>query len=82
MLFRSHAKAVIVDAGGPKAKALLTSANFSETAQRHNYEAGCLITAPWQVDRVAEHFRSLVSQGYFVETSNGPVQGSPSMRKG
>jgi phosphatidylserine/phosphatidylglycerophosphate/cardiolipin synthase-like enzyme len=61
-----HAKAVIIDAGHPKAKALITSANFSETAQRHNYEAGCLITAPWQVDRMAEHFRSLVSQGYFV----------------
>jgi phosphatidylserine/phosphatidylglycerophosphate/cardiolipin synthase-like enzyme len=35
-----HAKAAIVDAGRPKAKALLTSANFSETAQRHNDEAG------------------------------------------
>jgi phosphatidylserine/phosphatidylglycerophosphate/cardiolipin synthase-like enzyme len=65
-----HAKAVIVDAGHPKAKALITSANFSETAQRHNYEAGCLITAPWQVDRVAEQFRSLVSQGYFVPLSH------------
>ena len=62
-----HAKAVIVDAGKPKAKALITSANFSETAQRHNYEAGCLLTAPWQVDRVAEHFHSLVQQKYFVK---------------
>jgi phosphatidylserine/phosphatidylglycerophosphate/cardiolipin synthase-like enzyme len=61
-----HAKAVIVDAGRPKAKALITSANFSETAQRHNYEAGCLITAAWQVDRIAEHFQSLVRQDYFI----------------
>ena len=55
-----------VDAGRPKAKALLTSANFSETAHRHNYEAGCVMTAPWQVDRVAEHFQTLVRQGYFI----------------
>jgi len=61
-----HAKAVIADAGTAKAKALITSANFSETAQRHNYEAGCLITTPWQVEQVSEHFRSLVRQGYFV----------------
>lgn len=61
-----HAKAVIVDAGRPKAKALITSANFSGTAQRHNYEAGCLLTSPWQVDRVAGHFQSLVRQGHFV----------------
>ena len=62
-----HAKAVIVDAGLPKAKALLTSANFSETAQRHNYEAGCLLTSPWQVERVAQHFRSLIQQRYFIQ---------------
>jgi phosphatidylserine/phosphatidylglycerophosphate/cardiolipin synthase-like enzyme len=61
-----HAKAVIVDAGRPKAKALITSANFSETAQRHNYEAGCLLTSPWQVDRISQHFQSLVAQRHFI----------------
>ena len=61
-----HAKAVIVDAGRPKAKALITSANFSETAQRHNYEAGCLFTSAWQVDRIAQHFQSLVAQRHFI----------------
>lgn len=61
-----HAKALIVDAGTPKAKALITSANFSETAQRHNYEAGCLLTAPWQVERVANHFRALVKERCFI----------------
>ena len=61
-----HAKAVIVDAGRPKAKALITSANFSETAQRHNYEAGCLLTSTWQVDRIAQHFQSLVAQRHFI----------------
>ena len=62
-----HAKAVIVDAGKHQAKALITSANFSETAQRHNYEAGCLLTAPWQVNRIAQHFDSLVGQRHFVQ---------------
>lgn len=61
-----HAKAVIVDAGTPKAKALITSANFSETAQRHNYEAGCLLTSAWQVDRITQHFQSLVAQRHFI----------------
>ncbi len=62
-----HAKAVIVDAGTASAKALITSANFSETAQRHNYEAGCLLTTPWQVDRISQHFQSLVAQRHFVQ---------------
>ena len=62
-----HAKALIVDAGRPQAKALITSANFSETAQRHNYEAGCLLTTPWQVDRIAQHFQSLVRQRHVVQ---------------
>jgi phosphatidylserine/phosphatidylglycerophosphate/cardiolipin synthase-like enzyme len=62
-----HAKALIVDAGRPEAKALITSANFSETAQRHNYEAGCLLTAPWQVERVADHFRALVKERCFIQ---------------
>ena len=62
-----HAKAVIVDSGTPDAKALITSANFSETAQRHSYEAGCLLTAPWQVDRISQHFQSLVGQRHFVQ---------------
>jgi phosphatidylserine/phosphatidylglycerophosphate/cardiolipin synthase-like enzyme len=62
-----HAKALIVDAGMPQAKALITSANFSETAQWHNYEAGCLLTAPWQVNRISQHFHSLVGQRHFVQ---------------
>jgi phosphatidylserine/phosphatidylglycerophosphate/cardiolipin synthase-like enzyme len=66
-----HAKAVIMDAGSAKSKALITSANFSETAQRHNYEAGCLLTAPWQVDRIAQHFESLVDQRHFVQLPLG-----------
>lgn len=62
-----HAKAVIVDAGTQKGKALITSANFSETAQRYNYEAGCLLTVPLQVDRFNQHFHALVGQRHFLQ---------------
>lgn len=62
-----HAKVVIVDSGTPQAKALITSANFSETAQRYNYEAGCLLTAPWQVDRISQHFQSMVGKRHVVQ---------------
>jgi phosphatidylserine/phosphatidylglycerophosphate/cardiolipin synthase-like enzyme len=70
-----HAKAVVADAGTAHAKALLTSANFSETAQRYNFEAGCLITLPWQVDKLAGHYRSLVDQGYFIRLLQDQHQG-------
>jgi phosphatidylserine/phosphatidylglycerophosphate/cardiolipin synthase-like enzyme len=65
--YYQHAKAVIVDAGTQKGKALITSANFSETAQRHNYEAGCMLRSTWQVDRISQHFQSLVGQRHFVQ---------------
>ncbi len=65
-----HAKAVIVDVGQPKAQALITSANFSETAQHHNDEAGCLMTSPWQVNRAEEHFLTLVQQGCFSKLAD------------
>jgi len=65
-----HAKAVIVEVGQPKAQALITNANFSDTAQRHNDEAGCLMTSPWQVNRLAEHVLSLVQQGCFSKLAD------------
>lgn len=58
---------VIGDAGRPQAKALITRANFSETVQRHNYEAGCLITEPWQVSRVSKHFQNLTQQRHVIQ---------------
>lgn len=61
-----HAKAVIIDAGMPKAKALVTITNLSETVQRHNDGADCLIMAPWQANRVAQHFHALAHQRYFI----------------
>jgi hypothetical protein len=61
-----HAKVVLVDAGTPKGKALVTSANFSENAQRHNLEAGCLFTNAWQVERVADYFQLLIANEQLV----------------
>ncbi|MFM7268817.1 MAG: phospholipase D-like domain-containing protein [Cyanobium sp.] len=61
-----HAKVVIADAGTSSAQALVTSANFSETAQRHNFEAGWLVRSPWRVEQIHQHFQRLVAQQHFV----------------
>ena len=61
-----HAKVVIADADTEAAAALVTSANFSETAQRHNFEAGWLVTQPWRARQVSDHFHQLVGEGHFV----------------
>lgn len=61
-----HAKVVIADADTDAARALVTSANFSETAQRHNFEAGWLVRSPWRAKQVSSHFQKLVSEGLFV----------------
>ncbi|MBM5825664.1 MAG: phospholipase [Cyanobacteria bacterium M_surface_10_m2_119] len=62
-----HAKVVVADAGTERASALVTSANFSEAAQRHNFEAGWLVRQPWRAEQVASHFRRLVAEGLFLE---------------
>ncbi|QNI71976.1 DISARM system phospholipase D-like protein DrmC [Cyanobium sp. NS01] len=61
-----HSKVVIADADTDAACALVTSANFSETAQRHNFEAGWLVRSPWRAKQVSSHFQKLVSEGLFV----------------
>lgn len=60
-----HAKAVVADADTDAASALVTSANFSETAQRHNFEAGWLVRTPWRARQVSDHFRRMVATGLF-----------------
>ena len=62
-----HAKVVVADSGSSAAKALVTSANFSEAAQRHNFEAGWLVCDQWRVSQVQQHFDGLVADGLFVE---------------
>ena len=61
-----HAKVVIADADTPQSSALVTSANFSEAAQRHNFEAGWLVREPWRADMVNNHFQRLIAEGQFV----------------
>lgn len=60
-----HAKIVIADATTPEAKALVTSANFSETAQRHNFEAGWLTTSAMRSVEIQKQFSKSVDQGLF-----------------
>lgn len=61
-----HAKVVVADADTDQSAALVTSANFSETAQRHNFEAGWLVRQPWRARQVSDHFLQLVEQGLFA----------------
>ena len=61
-----HAKVVIADASTPDAKALVTSANFSETAQRHNFEAGWLTKSGPRVQEIQRQFALAVDQGLFL----------------
>ena len=61
-----HSKVVVADADTDRSSALVTSANFSETAQRHNFEAGWLVRQPWRADQVANHFHEMVQEGLFV----------------
>lgn len=65
-----HAKVVIADAALPEAKALVTSANFSETAQRHNFEAGWLTTSTPRVQEISKQFALAVEQGLFQSLEN------------
>ena len=61
-----HAKIVIADAITADAKALVTSANFSETAQRHNFEAGWLTKSVPRVQEIQRQFTLSVAQGLFI----------------
>ena len=47
--------------------ALVTSANFSETAQRHNFEAGWLVRDTWRTRQISGHYRQMVEAGLFTE---------------
>lgn len=57
-----HAKCVIVD----RRAALITSANFTEAAQRRNIEAGILIRNTGMVERLAGYFEGLMATGQLV----------------
>lgn len=62
-----HAKVVLADVNTDQACALVTSANFSETAQRHNFEAGWLVRNPWRTRQISTHYHQMVAEGLFIE---------------
>jgi phosphatidylserine/phosphatidylglycerophosphate/cardiolipin synthase-like enzyme len=53
-----HAKCVVVD----RRVVFVSSANFTEAAQRKNIEVGLLLRTPWLAERIAGHFESLVAE--------------------
>jgi hypothetical protein len=57
-----HAKSVIVD----RRTAIVTSANFTEAAQRKNIEAGVLIRYEPFVTRLADYFEALRASGQLL----------------
>ncbi len=57
-----HAKVVIVDRNA----ALITSANFTSSAQTRNIEAGFLCRDRHQVERIANYFNTLVETGHLI----------------
>lgn len=62
-----HAKVVLADAGTQQARALVTSANFSEHGQRYNFEAGWLVHDPWRTRQISDHYQQMVDAGMFAE---------------
>jgi phosphatidylserine/phosphatidylglycerophosphate/cardiolipin synthase-like enzyme len=54
-----HAKCVVTD----RSRALITSANFTEAAQRRNIEAGVLVSGPALCARLAGYFEALRAGG-------------------
>ncbi|MEX0669182.1 MAG: DISARM system phospholipase D-like protein DrmC [Pirellulales bacterium] len=57
-----HAKCVIID----RSRALVTSANFTDAAQRKNVEVGVDIRYPPAAARLADYFLGLCSSGAFA----------------
>lgn len=60
-----HAKCVVAD----RARALITSANFTEAAQDRNYELGVLIDEPHFAEMVAAHFEALLANGLLTRAA-------------
>ncbi len=58
-----HAKCIIVD----RSAALVTSANFTEAAQKRNIEVGVLIRHPSHAERLAGYFHGLQAGGQLVQ---------------
>ena len=62
-----HAKCLIIDSS----VALITSANYTEAAQKRNIEAGVVIRYPPCVERVTGYFRGLRESGHLCQCDLG-----------
>jgi len=60
-------RVIVADSCIDQACAQLASANFSETAQRHNFEACWLVREPWRTRQISGHYRRMVKAGLFTE---------------
>ena len=58
-----HAKCVVVD----RSRALVTSANFTDAAQKRNIEAGIDLRHRPTAERIVDYFGGLVAGGLLVE---------------
>ncbi|MFM7076953.1 MAG: DISARM system phospholipase D-like protein DrmC [Planctomycetaceae bacterium] len=63
-----HAKCVVVD----RSRALVTSANFTEAAQRRNIEAGVDLRHQPTAQRISDYFQGLCSAGLLEECLLAP----------
>jgi len=61
-----HTKTHMDDPNTKCSSSFITSTNFSETAQRHNFEAGWLVREPWRTDQATKHFRRMVAEELFI----------------
>jgi phosphatidylserine/phosphatidylglycerophosphate/cardiolipin synthase-like enzyme len=57
-----HAKCIVID----QARALVTSANFTEAAHQRNIELGLLVVMPDVAALIARHFEAMIAQGVLV----------------
>lgn len=62
-----HAKCVVVD----REQALVTSANFTDAAQRRNIEVGVVLRHPASAARLADHFAGLIGGGLLARCPLG-----------
>ena len=68
-----HAKCVVVD----RARAFVTSANFTDAAQRRNIEAGVDLRHRPTAERIADYFRGLQAMGLLAECHFEPPPSQP-----
>jgi len=66
-----HAKCIVVD----KNVAFVSSANFTEAAQKRNIEVGALIKSPAYAARLVHHFQVLAAAG-LLRAIPGPIHGT------